>query len=274
MDISGTNLMPHMEYVANMPQQIIDAMQFNVECIPNIIAWLLCMTFGYLMYTEAMNIIKKEGTDPYPLLLHCWMITIDTIGTITSWYLAITYNFFWIFVIFGIGLPIWVLMEARCIHAVITNQKERNRQFRNLAKGDVSEKDARKWAYGMIVASACLNMYAMDMIGGIPNAAVWVIWPLTNYVFPLWCWREFRARGVEEGTRDGASMRLHIILIIQISLMWIPGLSWYLGFTQFTHYPAYYVMGIAMSALCIYNAYQYSKLPAKRPRPDGQKPLW
>ena len=93
-------------------------------------------------------------------------------------------------------------------------------------------------------------------------------------MFPLWCWREFRDRGIEEGTRDGASMKLHIILIIQITLMWVPGLSWYLGFTQFTHYPAYYIMGIAMSALCIYNAYQYSKLPPKRPREDGKKPLW
>jgi hypothetical protein len=116
--------MEYMDYLANMPQQIMDATAFVPENIKNFIALALCMTFGYLLYVWAVRLLIVEKVDPYPIWLHSWMITIDIIGTITFWKLAFTYDFFWLFLLFGIGLPIWVFMEAYCIYKGVKNARQ------------------------------------------------------------------------------------------------------------------------------------------------------
>ena len=111
----------YMDFLKDVPGQVMEVMAFQpgtlIPVHPEaLIAMLLCMTFGYLLYVQALRIMVREKVDPYPIWLHCWMISIDFTGSIMSWQCAIEHGFFWVFVLFGIGLPIWVCMEAICIY--------------------------------------------------------------------------------------------------------------------------------------------------------------
>lgn len=274
----------YLDYLKGFPEQIMSAMSLTPEHVPNIIAMMLCCTFGYLLYTVAGQIRKTEDIDPYPVMLHCWMITIDGIGTITFWRLLAMYhtpdqlfNGAWVFLFFSIGLPIWMVMEAKNIHHDIKNATSRSINFQNMvAKGqEVTEKQARFWCLGMIAVSFFVNTYALSMLGGFENAAIFIVWPFTNYVFALWTWRYWTTRAAETGTRKYQSMKLHIVIVVQVTLMWVPGLSWYLALTPFLHTPWYYLGGIAMTALAVYNMYKCSQLPKRdETLPDGKKPVW
>lgn len=73
------------------------------------------------------------------------------------------------------------------------------------------------------------------MLGGFENCAIFIVWPFTNYVFALWTWRFWTARSIEDHALKYQTTKLHIVIIMQITIMWIPGLSWYLALTPFLH---------------------------------------
>lgn len=258
----------YLDHLQGFPDQIMQAMALTPENVPNIIAMFLCATFGYLLYTVAGGMRKKEGVDPYPVMLHCWMITIDSIGSVTFWMLLSQhctpdelFNGAWVFLFFSIGLPIWVIMEARSIVHCIDSDRERETNFGNLVKGGVATKaQARFWCLGMIAISFFVNMYALSMLGGFENCAIFIVWPFTNYVFALWTWRFWTARSIEDDALKYQTTKLHIVIIIQITIMWVPGLSWYLALTPFLHTIWYYLGGIAMTTLAIYNYCKFTQL--------------
>lgn len=257
----------YLDHLQGFPEQIMNAMALNPENIPNIIAMCLCCTFGYLLYTVAGNMRKKAGVDPYPVMLHCWMITIDCIGSVTFWLLLSQHCSIdelaggaWVFLFFSIGLPIWVVMEALSIRHCINCDRERETNFGSLVKGKATKEQARFWCFGMIVVSFFVNMYALSMLGGFENCAIFIVWPFTNYVFALWTWRFWNSRAVEDDALKYQSTKLHLVIVIQITLMWVPGLSWYLALTPYLHTVWYYLGGIAMTALAAYNFYKFTQL--------------
>lgn len=269
--------MDYMSYLEGIPEQVMAKMAFQPGTlipvdIPAFIAMLLCMTFGYLLYVQALRIMVREKVDPYPLWLHCWMISIDFTGTIMSWQCALEHNFFWVFVLFGIGLPIWVVMEAICIVKAVNNQRQE--EFGRIVKGEVNLKSAWLVAIGMVIVGASINLWVETMLGGFKNWCVFIIWPFTNYVFAYWTWRFWKEGAVQHGTRYRNSMGLQLIILIQITLMWVPGLSWYLAVTPYLNTPAYYFCGIVASALAAVNTYNCSKLPSKEKLSNGKKPIW
>lgn len=267
----------YMEFLKDIPEQIMEVMAFQpgtlIPVHPEaLVAMFLCMTFGYLLYVQALRIMVREKVDPYPLWLHCWMISIDITGSIMSWQCAIEHDFFWVFVLFGIGLPIWVCMEAICIFRSVSGHRQD--EFGRLFKGEVTKKQAWTVAIGMIIVGASVNLWAETLLGGFENWCVFIIWPFTNYVFAYWTWRFWREQGLKNGNRFRNSMGLQWIITIQITLMWVPGLSWYLAVTPYLNTPAYYFCGIVASVLAIINLVYCSKLPNKEKLPNGKKPIW
>lgn len=267
----------YMDFLKDVPGQVMEVMAFQpgtlIPVHPEaLIAMLLCMTFGYLLYVQALRIMVREKVDPYPIWLHCWMISIDFTGSIMSWQCAIEHDFFWVFVLFGIGLPIWVCMEAVCIYKSVKNHRQE--EFGSLVKGEVALKQGWVVAIGMVIVGASVNLWAETLLGGFSNWAVFIIWPFTNYVFAYWTWRFWREQGIKNGNRFRNSMGLQWIITIQITLMWVPGLSWYIQLTPYLNTPAYYFCGIVASALAVINLYYCYKLPKKETLPNGKKPIW
>ncbi len=110
----------------------------------------------YLAISLALGRMR-ENIDPYPVYLHCWMITIDCIGTITFWMLlsqhlnvADIVGGAWVFVLFSCGLPVWVFMEAKSIIHDIKDETSRQIYFGGQVTPGTkaSEAQARTWCCG------------------------------------------------------------------------------------------------------------------------------
>lgn len=251
----------YQDYLVNVPQQLIDGMTFSVENIPNFIPFILCMTFGYLLYTESGKVWKKEHIEVYPLYLHCWMITFDVIGTINAWYCVAVYGPFWLFILWGVCFPIWIVMEAQSIIRSCKTPEIRQQNFGRLSKEPISEKTAFAFAIAMVVICFFLNNWAFTLMGGYENFAYYLVIPFSNYVFAIWTWRWWTERAAENGTRKGNSMKLQIVILVQVTLMWVPGLSWYTAIIPGNRNIWFYLIGILVTALAAYNTYKCYKLP-------------
>ncbi len=258
----------YADYVIGVPQRLVDAMSFDVaNIVPYFIPFVLCMTFGYLLYTEAGNVYKREGVEPYPVYMHCWMITFDFTGTVMSIYMWVTTGFFWLWALWSIAFPIWMIMEAQSILRSCKSEEIRLQNFGKMSKEPISEKKALLWCGGMIVVCLFVNLWIYSLLGGWSNFPYYLVIPFSNYVFAIWTAKWWRERAAETGTRRGNSLKLQVIILIQISLMWIPGLSWYVATMPCFHNIWFYLLGMLMTALAAYNTYQCYKLP-KAPEAD------
>ncbi|WP_165043367.1 MULTISPECIES: hypothetical protein [unclassified Adlercreutzia] len=70
-------------------------------------------------YTNVAGIQKRDGVDCYPVNVHCAMIVWDTMCSVMCWVLMIEYDFFWLFTLFGVLEPIWVISEVMAIKTVV-----------------------------------------------------------------------------------------------------------------------------------------------------------
>lgn len=251
----------YMQYLNDMPQQLVDKMTPSVENIPVFIALVISMTVGYMLYTYAGKVAKEQGVEPYPIWIHCYILSIDIIGTITFWYLAATHGFFWYFDLMGVALPIWIVMEVKSIKAGIQNERARNMEWGKLRQGGVTEKDALLFAFGIFFVSFCLNMWALSMLGGMSNAAIWIIYAWTNYVYTIWNWRFWEERAAETGMRAYNSLGLQVVVFLATFVSWCPGLSMFWAVSPFFHTPWFLLGGFGVSVIGIYNIYRCRKYP-------------
>ena len=259
MDILIPN---YADYIIGVPQRLIECMSFDTaNIIPYFIPFILCMTFGYLLYTEAGNVWKKEGIEVYPVYMHCWMISFDITGTVLSIYMWVTNGFFWLWALWAIAFPIWIVMEALSIYRSCKSPEIRQMNFGRTSCKPISEKTALLYCGVMIVICFFLNNWVYSLLGGWENFPYYLIIPFSNYVFALWTWRWWSERAAETGTREGQSMKLQVIILIQITLMWVPGLSWYTATMPCNHNIWFYIIGILMTCLAAYNTYKCYKLP-------------
>lgn len=119
------------------------------------------------------------------------------------------------------------------------------------------------WFYGIatFVVSFLVNMWALSLIGGMDNAAIWIIYPFTNYVYALWTWRFWRTRAAQVGTRKYNDVALQVVITLSIVTIIIPGMSWYLAVSPFFNQPWFYLGGLGVTAVSCYNLYNCLKLP-------------
>lgn len=264
-----------LAFMPNFPQYLMEQMTLTPDHIGNFVAMVLCFTFGFLLYVYAIICMIRERSvkaDPYPLFLHCWMITFDMLGTVQFTALFMQYHH-WVFFLFMGCLPIWVVLEIVCIYRAV----KYNRQD---AFGDIFKDEevpaSKAWFYtiAMIVLSMAVNLWVCTLLGGIENCSYFFIIPFSNYVFALWTWRYWDRQAVKFGNRSNNAMGLQLIIVIQITLMWCPYLSWYTAVVPAFNTPYYYICGILCSAVAVYNFYKCAKLPKKPTLPDGKKPIW
>lgn len=268
----------HMDWLMGLPEQMMEVMAFQPDSLIPVnihvhVAFWLAMVFGYLLYVQAIRVVLREKVDPYPLWLHCWMITIDITGTIMSWQVAMAHDFFWVFVLLGVGLPVWVVMEAICIVKGVNDHRQE--EFGDLVTGgDCSKKQAWVFVAGMVATALASNLFIESCLGGFSNWCIFLMWPLANWVFAWWTWRFWLREAAKTGKRYRNSMGLQIIICVQLLLMWVPGLSWWTYSTPYLNTPEYLLVGAAASILSFYNLYKCSRLPKKELLENGKKPIW
>ncbi len=261
----------YMQFLNDIPAQMMEKMAFRTENIPVFFTWIVAYITGFLLYTYAGKVTKQQGVQPYPLWIHCYMFSIDVIGTATYWYLAATHHFFWYFCVQGIALPMWLFLEAQSIRAGIKNKDEREFEYGRYRKGGVSASKTKLYCLGIFLIGFFLNMWGLSLIGGMANAAIWVIYPFTNYVYAIFTWRFWDDRAAQFGNKKHNSIGLQVVIIATCIVSWCPGLSWYWAVSPFFHQPWYLLSGIACTAVAVYNLIQVRKLPDYVPEEDTEK---
>ncbi len=251
----------YMQYLQNMPQQFMDRMWPCPENIDSFIAWIVALIPGYLIYTYAGRVAKEKHVSPYPLWIHCYMMSIDTIGVITFAYLAFTYNFYWFFCLQCVLLAIWLRMEFKSIQAGLNNRDELQQEFGALRKGSITRKEAIPYCIGIYVVGFMLNAWGMSLFGGFANMGIWIIYAFTNYVYAIFTWRFWDARAAQVGVRKYNSVGLAAVLVFTMFISWCPFISWYWVVSPFFHQPWFYLVGIAATAVAVYNLIRVRKLP-------------
>lgn len=259
------------EFLQNMPQQIVDNMTFTAANIPCIIAYVLVMTGGFLVWFPGFSCCLREKRSPYPIWMHCWYISGDFLGTIFFWYLAVQYDFFYVFVIFGIGLPLWMCLEAFNIYQAIKNEKEE--QFQLYYANPVTSNQAWSRVVAMVIFFTSFNLLVYVLLGGIENAPLFIVYPFTNFILstgPMALWNQRAAKG----TRYGNSVILQIIILIEIILTILPpGFGWWTTVSPAFDNPFYYAFGVICVIFSINNLKNLLKLPPKEPI-NGKKCVW
>lgn len=255
----------YMAYLDDIPGQLMQKMTPSMENIPVFIAWIMAYFFGFLLYTEAMKVEKRQKLTVYPISVHAYMMTIDITGVITYALLAIKNHFFWYFDLQVVALAIWVLMEARSVISGVKDSRLRNMEWGKLAKGGISEKKAWMYVAGIWMAGFGLNWYLLSLIGGFSNCAIWIVYPFTSYVYAVFTWRFWDQRAAETGMRASNSIGIQVAVIGSCLVGWVPGLSWYWSVTPFYHQPWTIIGGAMVTVIAIYTFYKCAKLPKYDP---------
>jgi len=120
------------------------------------------ITLGFMLYTNVAGIQKRDGVDCCPVNVHCAMIVWDVMCSVMCWVLMFEYDFFWLFTLFGILEPIWIISEVMAIKAVV--KTSRQEEFGKYCKGPVTEKQA--WGYIAI-------MICIWICVGVPYPSSW-----------------------------------------------------------------------------------------------------
>lgn len=272
--ILGGSGAEYMMYLNDMPSQLVEAMSFRVENIHVFIAMAIAYITGFLLYIQANKVAAKQGVQPYPLWIHCYMMSIDSIGAITYGYLAFTHDFFWYFDFQCVALVGWLALEFMSIKKGLADAQERGFEFGNLMKGGITKKKATMYCVAIYVVGLFLNMYALALIGGIANAAIYIIYPFTNYVYAIFTWRFWDARSAEYGNRKYNALSLQIVITVTCFVSWCPGISWYWTVSPYFHQIWFILPGLVCTLVSCYNLYRCYKLPKYDPKTDPESPLY
>lgn len=257
MNILGIDL-ESLAMINDVPGVIMTHMTPSMENIPVFIMMAINIVLGFMLYTNVAGIQKRDGVDCYPVEVHCAMIVWDTMCSVMCWVLMGLYDFFWLFTLFGILEPIWVISEVMAIRAVV--KTSRQEEFGKYVKGAVTEKQA----WGFIVIKICIWICIWGSIsfilGGFANASLLVTWPYTNLVFPWICWGLWYKRAAKTGTQLGNSSKVQLTLVFQCTLSWFP-CTWFVLMMPFLNTPMFYFAGALTSVFCIMNYLKVRKLP-------------
>ncbi|MBR2790688.1 MAG: hypothetical protein IKD70_08800 [Eggerthellaceae bacterium] len=244
--------------IQDVPGVIMQHMSFTVANIPVLIMMAVNITLGFMLYTNVAGIQKRDGVDCYPVNVHCSMIVWDVMCAIMCWVLAFNNHFFWLFTLFGVLEPIWVVSEIMAIKAVV--KTSRQEEFGKYVKGEVTEKQAWMYIIFMICIWICVWGSISFILGGFKNASLLVTWPYTNLVFPWICWVLWEKRAAKTGTQFGNSQKVQLTLVFQVTLSWFP-YTWFVLMMPFLSTPMFYLAGALTSAFCIRNYLKVRKLP-------------
>lgn len=244
--------------INDVPGVIMEHMAPSVDNIPVFIMMIANIILGFMLYTNVSGIQKRDGVDCYPVNVHCCVIVWDVMCSIMCWVLMFTYDFFWLFTLFAILEPIWVVGEIAAIRAVVKNSRQE--EFGRYCKGPVTEKQA--WTYIAIMIGIWLCFWGSIsfILGGFVNGSLLVTWPYTNFLFPWICWKQWERRAAKTGTQIGNSAKVQLTLVFQITLSWFP-CTWFVLMMPFLNTPMFYLTGILTTAFCIRNYLKVRNLP-------------
>lgn len=247
-------------------QYIIDTFSFsNPDIVPILIAFAIANTIGLLEYIWAVAINIKEKKTPFPAWAHTFFFAHDFTAGVVFITLAFQHGFFWLFVVYGLGMLTWTCLEAINLHTVI--KYERLEAF---GKG-VSTKMAILFTISQIAFMfSMVNILRWNM-----NDVAMFYWlPLTNVVMAVApSYVLFKRKN-----REGSSVFICIMVVIGTIFNFLPApiglftsaLPW------IYNQPIWFIIGVVCTIIAVCTLVSILRMPPKTKAMGDYKkrPIW
>ncbi len=231
-----------------------------------LVAVILAVIFGLLVYIVPIILTETEHIQPYPLWLHCFYCAADFMGIWVFLYAFVTNDFFYMFGLLSLGEAIWVGMEIYCLQRAMTYERELN------WKPDWSFKKRLTNIILMTLAFfVALNLLRTEL----HDPTMWKFWIFTQVLVTIVPGLVLEQRGY----RLGNCRILNYIFVCVVLVSFNPWCNMWMAiapeFFSWEVNPWYYITGVVCLFFAIRGIVIYEKLPAK---PDivpatGKKPL-
>lgn len=231
-----------------------------------LLAVILAVIFGLLVYIFPIILTETEHRQPYPLWLHCFYWAADFMGICVFLHAWLTYDFFYLFGLLALGEAIWVIMETYCLQRAMTY--ERAVTFKaNWSTGK---------CIGQIVIMTLAFFVALNLLRvELHDPTMWKFWIFTQVLITIVPGLVLEQR--EE--RLGNCRLLNICFICVAIVSFNPWCNMWAAiapdFFSLEANPWYYIVGVVCLFCAIRGFVIYEKLPAKPEIIEitGKKPL-
>lgn len=246
-----------------MVQEFISSYTNNLNLV---VISAIVFAIGYIEYIYSFRLVIREKCAPYPVWMHTFYFAHDFTAALVFFQLARQNDFFWFFTLASIALIIWNCFEIFNLYmAVKVERQEIWGKFYNAA---VTEKQAIFRIIGQIaVMFVVVNLFRVYM-----NDVVMFKWfSFTNIlmaVAPGYLWAERKSR---KGTSVGLSI---VILIGTVNTFLPPGYGMWTTALKYFDQPWFYITGVVVSTVALYNVIMLIKFPAKERAEGEKKPIW
>ncbi|MEE1295893.1 MAG: hypothetical protein UHD09_03375 [Bifidobacterium sp.] len=231
-----------------------------------LVAVILAVVFGLLVYIIPIILTETEHAQPYPLWLHCFYWAADFMGIWVFLHAFLTYDHFYIFGLLSLGEAIWVAMETYCLQRAMTYERDQNWPA--------------DWSFGKRLGNIVLMTLAFFVSLNLlrvelHDPTMWKFWIFTQVLITI-------VPGLyleRKGSRVGNSRLLNICFICVALVSFNPWCNMWEAiapdFFGLKANPWYYIVGVVCLFCSIRGAVLYERLPKKPAviEATGKKPL-
>lgn len=247
-------------------QQIIDVFSFsNPDIVAVIIAFAIANTIGLLEYFWAVAINLKEHKTPFPVWAHTFFFAHDFTAGVVFMTLAFQYDFFWLFVVYGLGMLTWTCLEAINMRTIVKYERAEV-----LGEGATSGQVLIYLVLQIATMFAIVNILRWNM----GDVAMFYWLPLTNVVMAI-------APGYvlyKRKSREGSSVMIYIFVVAGTIFNFLPeGIGLFTTVTPWIYnQPIWFAVGAVCTVIAVYNLYRILQLPPKTKEMGDykNKPIW
>ncbi len=222
--------------------------------IPTLIAVVLAVIFGLLVYIFPIILTETEHLGPYPLWLHTFYCAADFMGIWVFLRAFITYDHFYMFGLLSLGEAIWVAMEIYCLQRALTYEKDINWK-----PGTPFNAAVRDVIFQVILFFVGLNLLRAEL----NDPTMWKFWIFTQVLITTVPGLVLEKRGY----RKGNSRLLNICFICVALVSFNPWCNMWTAispeFFSMSENPWFYIMGVVCLFFAIRGFVIYEKLPEK-----------
>lgn len=247
-------------------EQIIQAFTPGTpEFFGILVAFIIANAIGLLEYIWAVAINLKERKTPFPVWAHTFFFAHDFTAGVVFVTLAFQYDFFWLFVVYGLGMLTWTLLEANNMRTIIKYEREEI-----LGPGTTADQMVVYLVLQLASMFAIVNILRCNM----QDVAMFCWLPLTNVVMAI-------APGYvlyKRKSREGSSVMIYIFVVAGTIFNFLPeGIGLFTTVTPWIYNtPVWFAVGAVCTVIAVYNLYRILQLPPKTKEMGSykNKPIW
>ncbi|MBT8339996.1 MAG: hypothetical protein HKP58_10390 [Desulfatitalea sp.] len=227
-------------------------------------AAFVAITVGYIYYVYSFLLIRRDKKSSIPLWLHVFFLADDTTACVIFFLAAMKYNWYWFYVMFSVGMFIWIFFELYCIRFALLNERQ------EIRGGD--KPVTMKQGIVYVIALYAVSMVVVNMIIVWTGDEVMMqMFTICNIlavtVPPLYWWRS--------KTREGACLGFALNnIFIAFTNFLPPGYGWWTTGSSYFDHPMWYIAGVVLTLYTIGAFIMLKNKPPRATLAGQKKSLW